>query len=214
LVHGLLEAGHHVTVIAGAHGRISETVSHALLEIQRVPLGHSNWIGFAFRSAQVLKKLENTRSFDIVHFWDLHFAYAYAGRYIATLHQSFRQRSKALRFTNAGLPSQLYHSTYYLFARILAENWSARRAHGLMSVSATTRDEFIRNYGIPTEKIALTRHGIDTRFFHRMHATDFLRSQLKLNPGEPILFFAGFVTPRRDWIISHRHCLRFNLLQS
>ncbi len=197
LVRGLLEAGHHVTVIAGAHNSISEIVSHPALEIHRVSLGYSNWIGFAFRAAQDLKKLESTQPFDIVHFWDVHFAYAYEGRYIASIHQSFRQRSETLKYTNVGLPSQLYRSAYYLLARLLAEIPSARRARGLLSVSAATRDEFISNYGIAPQKIALARHGIDTEFFHRIQATDSLRSQLNIRPNEPILFFAGFVTPRK-----------------
>ncbi len=197
LVRGLLEAGHHVTVIAGAHKSISETMSHPSLEILRVYLGHSNWIGFAFRAAWVLKKLGGTRSFDVVHFWDVHFAYGYRGKYVASLQQSFHQRLMALDSKNLQLPLQLYYKIYYRVALRFFESPAARAANGLIAGSVATRNEFICNYGITPEKIALASHGIDTHFFHRIHATDSLRSQLNIEPNEPILFFAGFVTPRK-----------------
>src|SRR5262245_12596479 len=79
LVRGLLGAGHEVTVIAGARDPLLETHVHPALCVQRVRLGRTNWLGFAYRAAQRLSELNQSHPFDVVHFWDIYFAYAYAG---------------------------------------------------------------------------------------------------------------------------------------
>ena len=193
LVQALLDAGHHVTVIAAARGPLTETHIHPALEIHRLPLGRSNWIGYAYRAARALRKLNSVHPFDVVHFWDVHFAYAYRSRFVASLHQSFRQRLRSLDLRGM----EAYRFIYYYLARILAEEPSIRRATGLLAVSSTTRDEFIRSYGIPLSRIALARHGIDTEFFQPNPAASTLRSRLGLTDKEPVILFVGFVTPRK-----------------
>ncbi len=198
LVHGLLEAGHHVTVIAGARGRLTETEIHPALEIHRVQIGQSNWIGFAYRAARRLEKLAQARPYDIVHFWDVHFAYAYRGRYVASAQQSFRQRWGIWQDGRSKLLPRAFYFAYYSLARILAEIPAARNARGLLAGSSTTRDEFINHYGVTPERIVLTRHGIDTDFFcPDLQASLALRTRLGLNAEEPIILFVGFVTPRK-----------------
>ncbi len=196
LVRALLVAGHHVTVITRGDEGLKETWNHPALEIRRVQLGRSNWVGFAYRAAQLLKRLEPACPFDIVHFWDVHFAYAYSGRYVASLQHSFRQRWSIWEDTRNEPLARLYRFTYYSFARRLAETPSARRAHGLLAGSATTCREFIEQYGIPPERIVLARHGIDTDFFRPSPASS-LGTRLGLAPDEPAILFAGFVTPRK-----------------
>ncbi len=196
LVRALLGAGHHVTVIAGGHEGLKETWNHPALEIHRVQLGRSNWVGFAYGAAQLLKRLECARPFDIVHFWDVHFAYAYAGHYVASLHHSFRQRWSIWEQNRGEAPAKVYRFTYYTLARRLAEIPSARGARGLLAISATTRMEFIEKYGIAPERIVLARHGIDTDFFRPSRASS-QRTRLGLAPGESAILFAGFVTPRK-----------------
>ena len=193
LVQALLNAGHQVTVIAAARGPLTENHVHPSLEVHRLPLGSSNWIGHAYRAARTLRQLSSIRTFDIAHFWDVHFAYAYRGRFVASLHQSFRQRSRSLNLQSTGA----YRFIYYYLARILAEQPSARRANGLLAVSSATRDEFIQSYGIPPDRIAIARHGIDTGFFRPTPVTSDLRSRLGLTREEPVILFVGFVTPRK-----------------
>ncbi|MGD8752927.1 MAG: glycosyltransferase, partial [Anaerolineales bacterium] len=90
LVDGLLERGHEVLVIAAGKKEPDEYQNHPGLNIYRRPLGPTNWIGFSMRAARTLDRLESSRHFDVKHFWDVHFAYAYRGRYVATLHHSFK----------------------------------------------------------------------------------------------------------------------------
>lgn len=197
LVRALLGAGHHVTVIAGAHGPLTETHVHPALEIQRIPLGRSDWIGFSHRAARILRRLNSHRPFDVVHFWDVHFAYAYRGRFVASLQHSFRQRLRAWDWRHARGLSLIYQPAYYALAQVFAERPSVRRATGLLAGSTTTREEFIRAYGVPPDCIALARHGIDTTFFQPTPAANTLRVRLGIAEEEPVILFVGFVTLRK-----------------
>jgi len=197
LVCALLEAGHHVSVIAGARAAITETHAHPALVIHRVPIGPSDWIGFSYRAARLLKLLNHADSFDVAHFWDVHFAYAYSGKFLGSLQQSFRQRLRSLNWRLDSPLSLVYRFTYYSLARVLAETPSIRRAAGLLAGSSTTREEFINHYKAPPDRVALARHGIDTAFFRRTDTADLLRSRLRIAKHEPVILFAGFVTPRK-----------------
>lgn len=197
LVRAFLEAGHHVSVIAGARAAITETHFHPMLIIHRVPVGSSDWIGFSYQAAHLLKSLNHAESFDVVHFWDIHFAYAYSGKFLGSLHQSFRQRLRSLNWRLNSPFSLIYYFTYYTLARVLAETPSIRRAAGLIAGSSTTREEFINHYKVSPDRIVSARHGIDTTFFRRTDTADLLRSQLGIAKHEPVIVFTGFVTPRK-----------------
>lgn len=197
LVQGLLKAGHRVTVIAGRRGELVETHSDPALQIHRLPLGPTDWIGFGYRAAQLLTQLNRINPCDVAHFWDVHFAYAYPGPYVASLQQSFRQRWATWDRTRTSRLTQAYRFCYYSLARLLAETPALAHARGLLAGSATTRDEFIRSYGIAPNRIDLVPHGIDTDLFRPVPDTDALRTKLGLSANEPTILFAGFVTPRK-----------------
>ncbi len=204
LVRLLLEAGHAVTVIAaqGRDGPPVEVEAHPALHIYRLPLGRSDWIGYAWRAARLLASLQASQGdFEVTHFWDVHFAYAYRGRYVATLHQSFSQRTDSLETLLPGGARRLARRAYYGLARRWAEQPSLRRASGLLAVSQATRDDFIARYAVAPGRIALARHGIDTQFFRPRPAAeiDALRRQLGLDLQEPVVLFAGFITPRKGF---------------
>lgn len=193
LVRYLLDAGHHVTVIAACHRAIGEAHQHSNLCIKRIAIGPSNWIGYSYRAAQLVKQLEQTQRFDVVHFWDVHFAYAYPGQYVASLHQSFRQRIGSLALSW----SSPLRWVYYQLARAFAEHSAVTRARGLLAVSATTRAAFIQEYELQSDQVALTPHGIDLSTFHPVADTRNLRAKLGIASAEPVILFAGFVTPRK-----------------
>lgn len=197
LINKLIENGHHVTVISGVKEPIIESIENPLLEIHRIPIGISDWIGFSYRAARLLESLNKYHNFDVVHFWDIHFAYAYSGKFIGSLHQSFRQRIKSLNWKMSNPLSLFYKLSYYFLAIGLAEKPAIHKSSGLLAVSATTRDEFIRNYDIQPSKIVLARHGIDTKFFKKNDNTISLRSALGISAGELVIMFTGFITPRK-----------------
>jgi glycosyltransferase involved in cell wall biosynthesis len=191
LVKGLLAAGHLVRVIAAGDAGLQETVVHPGLKVFRLPLGKTNWIGYAYQAVQLLNLLDRNEHFDIIHFWDVHFAFTYQGRYMASLHQSFHQRRTSYR------PSFL-RSVYYYLAEYFAERPALRRSDHLIAVSAATRDEFLLNYGCAAEKVTQISHGIDTEFFQPdLESATRLRSHLGIAPDEPVILHVGFVTPRK-----------------
>lgn len=75
LAHRLVSAGHIVTVIA-AHrpGTFRRTVSDNLC-IERIPIGYSDWIAYSWWAARYVEKLQCEKTFNIVHFLDVHFAW-------------------------------------------------------------------------------------------------------------------------------------------
>ena len=195
LARGLTEAGQEVTVICGRGPGTLPLEGERRANILRVPIGRTNWIGYAYRASRLLKEIKGR--FDIVHFADVHFAYAYDGPYVATLHQSFRQRLRAA----GSLP---YHSSllnlvgrylYYSLARSLAERPSLEQAKHLISVSKSTKDEFVAHYSVETSKIDVAWTGVDADLFRWKNASN-LRERLGLE-GKRVLLYVGFSTPRK-----------------
>ena len=191
LVKGLLNQKHKVTVIAGRQGDQPEKFEHPGLQIIRIPIDQTHWIGFGLRAALTLRKLERENHFDIVHFWDIYFAWAYWGKFVGSLHHSFQQRIETSQ--NVRLSKKIY----YLFSMKLAERPAMQRASGLMAVSEASRQAYLRGYNISPNKILLTRNGIDTQFFHPIENTDVIRSSLKIPSTDPVIMYSGFFTPRK-----------------
>lgn len=193
LVEGLLRADHGVTVIAGSRGRVEENHYHPALNILRIALGPTDWIGFGYQAA---KTLNRSGTFDVVHFWDVHFAWAYRQDYVASLQHSFRQRLESIGGFSAS-PAWLNRFSYYTAARYIAEIPAIRRARGLIAGSSATRAEFIENYPIDPERVGVARHGVDTDFFKATAEAAEVRQRLGIGPDEPVILFVGFVTPRK-----------------
>lgn len=194
LVEGLLAFGHCVDVIAGERRRSHEIHHHPNLKIYRLRLDQTDWIGFAYRVAKLLNTLDN---FDVVHFLDVHFAYAYHGGFVASLQHSFRQRLRSLDHSPTRNFSWVIRFAYYLLARWMAEIPSIRKAAGLLAGSATTREEFVRHYHIDRRRVAVVPHGVDVEFFKPSSTSLSIREQLSLKETEPVILFAGFITPRK-----------------
>lgn len=202
LVDGLVKLGHNVSVIAGFRNRSTleeEKSDEPNLKVYRIHLDKTDWIGFSFRAAKLLNCLRKTISFDIVHFWDIHFACFYFGEFVGSLHHSFRQRSMSLNTNYYRNIRWLWYKTYYLLSKNFAEYPALRRAKMLLAVSETTGREYELMYKIPPHKIVLTRHGIDTNFFKNYSLeAKMLRAQLGIRPDVPIILFTGFITPRKS----------------
>ncbi len=198
LARGLTKEGHEVTVIAsGPRDDRLQEIKGCATRVFRIPLGASNWIGYAYRATKVLEAIQREMSFDVVHFADVHFAYAYRGPYVASVHQSFRQRLRA----RDGLPyyssprNLLGRYVYYNLAKIFPESLSVGRASRLIAVSHATKEEFVKHYRVDKAKIDVVWEGIDTNFFRRCDAGG-LRKRLNIK-DESILLYVGFSTPRK-----------------
>jgi len=203
LAAGLAARGHRVVAIASRRKGLADhemTGDHQEVEVYRVPIGRSNWIGFAVRAGRLATRLSRDQSFDLVHFLDAHFAWAFQGRYVASLFQSFRQRATS----DGSLP---YHSSaanlvgrfvYYHLARLVPERRAVRRATALIASSQATADEFTAHYGVPRQRVTVVPLGIDTDFFRPIpRSQTSTRHRFGLAPDESVLLYVGFSTPRK-----------------
>ena len=197
LARGLTEAGHRVTVLAAR--RLNLPFHHWVeaIELYRVPIDRLDWISYSWRAAALLQVLQRSHSFDLVHFLDVHFAYAYHGQFVASIWQSFRQRLTAHQGGpyNTGSLDRLRRQVYYRTARRWMERVSLKRADRLIASCRSTKQEFISHYHVAADRIDMAVQGIDTQLFQPMPTED-LRRQLGL-VGCRILLFVGFVTPRK-----------------
>lgn len=194
LVKALRNLNHEVTVISAVPSRQAVTRSNSSPVIHRLYMGRSNWIGYTTRAARFVEALQQQEQFDIVHFYDIHFAYRYRGKFVATLNHSFRQRIGSLgRFRI----TDVHRVFYYLAAKYLAEKPALYKASGLLAGSKGSQIEFMKHYGISINKIQLTRHGIDTELFRPSKRGMDLRTRYGIGPSDPVILHVGFITRRK-----------------
>lgn len=193
----LLNQGRHsVTVIAAGNKDTVEDILHPNLRVIRLPLGKTNWIGYAPRAAMIVNQIRDAST--VVHFWEVSFAYAYSGQFIASLQHSFRQRLVSLRYQQqGGLLKRAIYYIYYQAAMQLAEIPALNKADALVAMSTTIKDHYCQEYKVPTEKISIAHHPIDACSFRPVKTTNYLKSRLGIPKDAPVIFFAAFVTPRK-----------------
>lgn len=200
VVKGLAARGHKVTVVAAERAKHNQVEPARFLDnvsVVRVPIGPADWIGFGWQAARYLRA--HCEDFDVVHFADVHFAYAYSGVFVASAFQSFRQR-----LTSCG--GQPYHTnwrnyifrlTYYNFARWFMEHPAIRRSTHIIMPSQSTQSEFVIHYNVPISRTTLVYPGIDLRRFDRLLEQEAARRKLALPIDIPILLYVSFFTPRK-----------------
>jgi glycosyltransferase involved in cell wall biosynthesis len=200
VVRGLSCRGHQVSVLASqrpADRRTGDIPLPENITVIRLPVGKADWIGLGWQAARLLRA--GGADYDVVHFADVHFAYAHRGPFVASGLQSFRQRLAA----NQGLPyyssrrNLLFRFVYYNAARWLLEWPTARRAQHLLMVSGATRNEFLEHYGVEPSRASIVHIGIDLERFSHLPDRELARRKLGLPAGLPILLYVGFSTARK-----------------
>lgn len=196
----LIADGHDVTVVAALR---PGTKAHAVWEgitVERVAIGRSDWIGYSLRAARRVAQLQRQQPFDVVHFLEIHFAWAYRGPYVGTLHQSFLQRLTADngRPYGSSWRNRTFRQVYYTAAIYLMEKPSLKHAAAMISVSAATARAFADQFTIDLDRIIVNRETTNLDHFQPQPAAAVaaLRQRLGLD-GYRVLLYVGFSTPRK-----------------
>ncbi len=197
---GLAKLGHRVTVVAADRSESEQVDSIDLpagVTVVRVPIGRADWIGFGWQAGRYLQS--HAGQFDVVHFADVHFAYAFRGPFVASAFQSFRQRltSHHGRPYHTNWRNYLFRLTYYNLARALMERPAVRRARHLVMPSQSTQREFIDHYGVDPGRTTLLYLGIDLERLADLPPRTEARRQLGFGDSTPIMLYIGFSTPRK-----------------
>jgi glycosyltransferase involved in cell wall biosynthesis len=197
LATGLMEQGHAVTVIAAHRPGLPAQQQIDQVTIHRAAIDRFDWITYSWRAATLVDELQEQTPFDIVHFLDVHFAYHYPAPFVASLWQSFRQRSTAAQGWpyHTGMVDLWRRLCYYQIARRCMEEPSLVRAQRLLASCQSTADEFLTHYQVPPQKVDRAPQGINTTLFRPMAAHE-LRQRLGLSTCF-VLLFMGFITPRK-----------------
>lgn len=197
LAGGLHAAGHAVTMIAAQRQGAPPAEVIEGVQVIRVPIGRTDWVGLGWQGARKVHELVRTRRFDIVHFLDVRFAWAYRGDCLATLFESFWQRlhAKGNLPYSSNLANLAWRYVYFTLINCTLQEWAASRPRAMIAASQAARDAFIDHYSVPGERITVVPLGIDTtRYYHRDSSN--LRSALGLQ-GKRVILYVGFSTPRK-----------------
>ncbi len=197
LAKGLQEAGQSVTVLAAQHTGLPGHHWVDGIEVYRVPSGGLNWISYSLGASRLLKHLQQNKPWDVIHFLDVHFAYAYQDRFIGSVWQSFHQRltANAGQPYNSGTLDRIRRQFYYRMAKMGMEQPAVNRSGRLVASCQSTLNEFVANYGVRPQHIDLVHQGIDVNSFKRV-PSEHLRKQLGLD-NLHIILSVGFLTPRK-----------------
>jgi glycosyltransferase involved in cell wall biosynthesis len=187
-------------VIASSRPESERAEQRALspgISVVRVPVGRTNWIGLGWQAARYLGA--HRAEFDLVHFVDVHFAYAYREPFVASAFQSFRQRltSHHGRPYHTSSRNLVFRTIYYQAARFLMEKPAVRRARHIIMPSVATQHEFVEHYGISRERTTLVYPGIDLDRFRTLPEQAAARQALGFPIHDRIILYVGFSTPRK-----------------
>ena len=198
LAEGLSDAGNQVTVISSLREGTSPQEEMGSIQVLRVPIGATDWIGFGYRASQLLRRIGARAPFDIVHFLDLPLAHAYPEPYLASLFRSFRQRATNDRrlLYRTGRLNRLGRHLYHNLLGPHLERRALSRARYLLALSAASKEEFTRHYGLKEERVEAVHLGIDTNLFRSRPAEE-LRRSLGIEEGERVILHVGFATPSK-----------------
>jgi alpha-maltose-1-phosphate synthase len=79
------------------------------------------------------------------------------------------------------------------------ERTAIESAQGVIAVSRGTRDDVLRLFDVPEERVHVIHNGIDAEFYHPDAATNFLE-QRGIDPAVPYVLFVGRVTRQKGII--------------
>jgi UDP-glucose:(heptosyl)LPS alpha-1,3-glucosyltransferase len=181
LARGLLERGHEVHVFAQYIKPIPGITPHV------VPIdGLFDHQSFAQQS----RKLLEAETFDIVHSFTrtarqdiLRLGGGIHREYLARTDRAYSALGRLWRKIR---PKERYE------LRLESESFAPAASRAVVAVSHRVKEEAVRHYGVPAEKIAVIHNGVDgAEFKPSEEARRLIRNQIGLAEGDYTLLFVG-----------------------
>jgi glycosyltransferase involved in cell wall biosynthesis len=83
--------------------------------------------------------------------------------------------------------------------RHLSNAWSAARARRIIAVSEATRQDLIRHYRVPAQRIAVVRHGLGPTFCRPAEPARLAAVRARHGLDQPYFLFVGTLQPRKNY---------------
>lgn len=137
---------------------------------------------------------------DLVHFPHFNVPLFWWGKQVATIHDLIKHESRGMETTTRWKP--FYWFKYFVHEFVI---WSAvRRATRVIVPSGWWRDELIRRYNLPVDKIAVIYEGVDKKFkvqSQKFRVKSKARSLKLLNKygiKKPFILYVGNLYPHKN----------------
>jgi len=193
LARELSRRGHEVHVFAAAAEETRST-DYQLHQIPAVRYPHSLRIfSFLFNSARAIRSYD----FDVVHgvgrCLAMNVFNPHGGVEKAYLNQEFSSISNRFYYAYKFLKRYL-SPEHYLKVWIQKKQYQGSQVKKIIAISQMVKDDIIRCYGVPEEKIAVIFNCVDLDRFHPKNSSIFRnskRAELGINEETIVLIFAG-----------------------
>ena len=127
---------------------------------------------------------------DIMHFPHYNVPVSYRGRYMVTVHD----------LTHIIFPEFLGRRIKYVYAKALMKQ-AVRRAEHVFTVSNNSKEDIIKYFGVPENKISITYNAIDDSFTEKAEADyEYLYNKYNIPRTSKILLYVGNLKPHKNLV--------------
>ena len=135
---------------------------------------------------------------DLVHFPHFNVPLFYFGKYMVTIHDLIKHTSRGVETTTR---SRWFYWLKYLGYKIVFGQ-AVKRATKIIVPSQAVKDELVKTYNLPGDKIVVTYEGVDNKFKYQISNIKNTNQNLKIlekyKIKKPFVIYTGSVYPHKN----------------
>lgn len=147
---------------------------------------------YTLREQIFLPGIFKREKLDLLHVPHFNVPILYRGRFIATIHDVLWHEVRGVGVTTLSAPLYLIKHLGY---RFVVSN-TLHRAAKIITPTDTVRDNLVKRFGIPSEKIAVTHEGAPARFHISIYESERILEKYKIR--KPYLLYVGSLYPHKN----------------
>ena len=205
LSNELMKNGYNIWVVTGSDQtldvRVNEQLNVSFLKIPKVPVVKSFML--AASSYRKLNSVRGTVNVDVTHAnlpLTPNFAVPpnFGKTLVCTVHSTWKGEAQAIR----GEPysrlnaNEKFMVSFNWFLRIFEEKM-LERANKIIAVSHFTKQELLKYYNVPEDKIRVIHNGVDTKKFKPAQDKRKIKAELGFNPDDLAIVSVGRLYARK-----------------